>query len=161
MTHTGEEKRPTFTPNMVEIAEISLEQVVAIGYADHHESMYKFSKFLPTSSDQALQSHANQVSKLWHERFGHMNYRYLQTFHNEGMVEGLPQIHPSTGACIGCVIGEHPKQSYEKGKEMRETQPLGCCILILFFHYPLPYMVDLGMCLHSLMTTLDFAGCIF
>ena len=41
------------------------------------------------------------------------------------MVEGLPQIHPSTGACIGCVIGKHPEQSYEKGKARRATQQLG------------------------------------
>ena len=83
--------------------------------------MYKFSNFVPTSSDQALHSHANEVSKLWHERFGHMNYRYLQTLHKEGMVEGLPQIQPSTGACIGCVIGKHPEERYKKGKGSTTT----------------------------------------
>ena len=54
-----------------------------------------------------------------------MNYRYLQTLHREEMVEGLPQIQSSTGAYIGCVIGKHPKQSYEKGKARRATQPPG------------------------------------
>ena len=73
MTHTGETKRVIFTTDMVDISEISTNQVIAVGYADHHERMYKFSNFLPTSSDQALHSHANEVSKLWHERFGHMN----------------------------------------------------------------------------------------
>ena len=53
-----------------------------------------------------------------------MNCAYLQTLHRKEMVEGLPQIQPSTGACIGCVIGKHPEQIYEKGKERRETQPL-------------------------------------
>ena len=66
-----------FNPYMVEITEISTDQVIAIGYADHHERMYKFSSFLPTSNDQALLSHANEVSKLWHQIFGHMNYKYL------------------------------------------------------------------------------------
>ena len=125
VTHTGETKRVIFTPNSVEISEISTDQVVVVGYGDHHERMCKLFNFLPTSSNQALQSHANEVSKLWNERFGHMNYRYLQTLHKEGMVEGLPQIQPSTGACIGCVIGKHPEQSYEKGKARRETQPPG------------------------------------
>ena len=92
MTHTGEAKRVTFTPNMVEIAEISLNQVVAIGYADHHERIYNFLNFLPTSNDEDLLSHANENSKLWHERFGHMNYKYLQALHRDEMVEGLPQI---------------------------------------------------------------------
>ena len=110
---------------MVEIAEISTNQVIAIGYADYHERMYKFSKFLPTSSDQALISHANEVSKIWHERFGHMNYKHLQALHRDEMVEGIPQIRSSNGACIGCVVGKHPEKSYEKGKARRETQPLG------------------------------------
>ena len=140
MTHTREPKRVIFTPNSVDISEISIDQVVAVGYADHHERMYKFSNFLPTSSDQALHSHANEVSKLWHERFGHMNYRYLQTLHKEGMVEGLPQIQPSTGACIGCVIGKHPEQSYEKGKARRETQPLGLVHSDLIGPLPTPLL---------------------
>ena len=77
MTHIGEPKRVTFTPDMVEIAEISTNQVIAIGYADYYERMYKFSNILPTSNDQEILSHINKVSKLWHERFGHVNYKYL------------------------------------------------------------------------------------
>ena len=42
MIHIGEPKRVTFTPDMVESTEISTDQVIAIGYADHHERMYKF-----------------------------------------------------------------------------------------------------------------------
>ena len=87
--------------------------------------MYKFSNFIPTSNDQALLSHDNEVLKLWHESFGHMNYKYLHALHRDEMVEGLPQIRSSNGACIGCVVGKHPEQSYEKRKERRETQPLG------------------------------------
>ena len=124
MTHTREPKRVTFIPDMVEITEISTDQVIAIGYADHYVRMYKFSSFLPTSNDQALLSHANGVSKLWHDIFGHMNYKHLQALHKEDMVEGLPQIRSSNGACIRCVVGKNPKQSYEKGKARRETQPL-------------------------------------
>ena len=86
MTHIGEPKRVIFTPDSVEISEISTAQVVPVGYADHHERMYKFCNFLSTSSDQALHSHANEVSKIWHDMFGHMNYRYLQTLHKQGMV---------------------------------------------------------------------------
>ena len=64
MTHRGEPKRVTFTLDMVDITDISTDQVLAIGYADHHERMYKFLSFLPTSNDQALLSHANEVLKL-------------------------------------------------------------------------------------------------
>ena len=71
--------------------------------------MYKLSNFLPNSSDQVLLSHSNEVSKLWNDSFGHMNYKYLQELHRDEMVEGLPQIKSSNGACIGCVVGKDPK----------------------------------------------------
>ena len=90
MNHIGDPTRVIFIPDSVEIFEISIDQVIAAGYADHHERMYKFSNFLPTCSDHAIHSHANEVSKLWHERFGHMNYKYLQALHRYEMVEGLP-----------------------------------------------------------------------
>ena len=70
-----------------------------------------------------------------------MNYRYLQTLHKQGMVEGLPQIQPSTGACIGCVIGKHPEQRYEEGNARRETQPLGLVHSDLIVHLPTPSYV--------------------
>ena len=125
MTHTGEEKRVIFTPYMVEIAEISSDQVIAIGYADHHERMYKFSNVLPTSNDQALLSHANEISKLWHERFGHMNYKYLHALHINEMVEGLPQIKSSNRACIGCVVGKHQRKSMRSGRKVEPQNHLG------------------------------------
>ena len=39
MTHCGEAKRVTFTPNVVEISEISIGQVVVVGYTDHDSRM--------------------------------------------------------------------------------------------------------------------------
>ena len=38
MTHIGYPKRVTFTPYMVEITEISIDQVIAIGYAHWRSS---------------------------------------------------------------------------------------------------------------------------
>ena len=43
MTHTRESNRVTFTPDLVEIAEISSNQVVAIRVVYHQARMYKFS----------------------------------------------------------------------------------------------------------------------
>ena len=51
MTQTRESKRVTFTTDLVEIEDISTDQVVAIGYADHQERMYKFLNFLPNSRE--------------------------------------------------------------------------------------------------------------
>ena len=70
--------------------------------------------------------------------FGHMNYKYLQELHRDEMVEGLPQIRSSNGACIGCVVGKHPEHRYEKGKERRETQPLGLVHSYFIGPFPTP-----------------------
>ena len=40
------------------------------------------------------------------------------------MVEGIPPINNSNGACICCVVGKHLDHGYEKGKERRDTQLL-------------------------------------
>ena len=55
-------------------------------------------KIIPNSSGQALLSIANETSNLWHEIFGHMNYKYIQALKNDEMVEGLPPIKSSNGA---------------------------------------------------------------
>ena len=138
MTHNGEAKRVTFTPYEIEIAEISSNKVVALGYADHQARMYKFSKFLPNSSGKALLSHANETSKLWHDIFGHMNYKYLQELNKDGMVEGIPPINTSNGACIGCVVGKHLERSYKEGKERRDTRVLGLVHSYLIGPLPTP-----------------------
>ena len=62
MTH----KRVTFTPDTMEIAEISTNKVVAIAFVDHQDRMYKFSHFLPYSRGKALLSHANETRNMWH-----------------------------------------------------------------------------------------------
>ena len=54
-----------------------------------------------------------------------MNYKYLQVLNNYEMVEWIPSIKSSNGACIGCVVGKNPECNYEKEKERRDTQTLG------------------------------------
>ena len=54
MTHTGESKRVTFTPYVVEIEKIYTCKVVALGLSDHSSRMYKFSHFLPYFEENVL-----------------------------------------------------------------------------------------------------------
>ena len=77
MTHNGEAKRVTFTLDIVDIAEISTNKMVDLGFVDHQSRMYKFSHFLPYSRGNALLTHANESSNLLNERFDHINYIYL------------------------------------------------------------------------------------
>ena len=72
-----------------------------------------------------------------------MNYKYLQELNKDDMVEGIPPIKSSNGACIGCVVGKHPGCNYEKGKERRATQKLGFLHSNLIGPLPTPSYVRL------------------
>ena len=105
MTHTGSPKRVTFDSDSVEITEKATRKLVAKGIADHSTKAYEFSHLLPVSPPTALLSHANNTINIWHERFGHLNFKYLKQLHNDNMVEGFPSIQTSDGVCVGCLVG--------------------------------------------------------
>ena len=77
MTHTGSPKKVIFSPDEVEITQISSGIFIAKGVANHTLKVYMFSHFLPYSNSSALLIHANEASKIWHKIFGHFNYKYL------------------------------------------------------------------------------------
>jgi transposase InsO family protein len=54
------------------------------------------------------------LSKIWHERFGHLNYRSLQQLCNKQMVTGLPLVSCRDGVCAGCVLGKHHRDNFDK-----------------------------------------------
>ena len=78
MTHTEVPKRATFIPNDVEITEISSRKLVVTGLENHHAKAYEFSHFVADAKATALLTHGNEVSRLWHERFDHLKFNYLQ-----------------------------------------------------------------------------------
>jgi hypothetical protein len=41
------------------------------------------------------------------------------------MVEGLPAIKFISGVCQGCILGKHPEKNFDKGKEHKDSSPLG------------------------------------
>ena len=77
MTHMGVPKRLSFILNDVEIMELASGKLVAKGLANHHAKAYEFSHFVADANPTALLTHGNEVSRLWHERFSHLNYKYL------------------------------------------------------------------------------------
>ena len=107
MTHTTSPNKVIFSLDEVEIIEISSGKVIGKGVANHTSKVYMFSHFLPYSNPSALLIHANEAIKLWHEIFGHLNYKYLYDMSEKDMVLWLPKIKFSKGFCQGCVLGKH------------------------------------------------------
>ena len=67
MTHAGSPKKVIFSPDDVEITDISNGKFIAKGVVDHTLKVYMFSHFLPYSNPSALLIHANEASNIWHD----------------------------------------------------------------------------------------------
>jgi hypothetical protein len=97
--------------------------IIAVGEVDHKSQLYKFTKF--TNYDSSLlPTHVNDSSRVWHKRFGHLNFRYMQQLSKQEMVKGLPDIHFSEGVCEGCILGKHLEEKFEKGKARTASSSL-------------------------------------
>ena len=75
MEHMGVPKRVSFSLDDIEIIELASRKLVAKGLANHHAKSYEFSHFVADAKPTALLTHGNEVSSLWHERFGHMEFK--------------------------------------------------------------------------------------
>ena len=78
MIHTSSPKRVTFNLDIVEVSEVSTGNMIMKGVANHDFKAYEFSHILHNSYFSGLLTHANNTSKMWHEIFGHLNFKYLQ-----------------------------------------------------------------------------------
>jgi hypothetical protein len=123
MTNSGTGKKVIFTPNSVEIYNMQTNSRVATGEVNHQSRLYTFFEFIEPDSDLLL-THANESSRIWHERFGHLNFRYMKQISKHKLIDGLPDIHFSKGVCEGWVLGKHPQEKFDKGKSQRASAPL-------------------------------------
>ena len=77
MTHTRVPKIVSFSANVVEITELASGKLIDKGIASHHAKSYEFSHFVVDAKPTALLTHGDEVSRLWNERFDHLNFKYL------------------------------------------------------------------------------------
>jgi hypothetical protein len=81
MKNYGTEKRVIFTPDPVDIYDMQTNSIVSTGEANHQSRLYTFSKFIEPDSALLL-THADESSRIWHKRLGHLNFRYMQQLIN-------------------------------------------------------------------------------
>jgi hypothetical protein len=120
-SHTG--KRFIFTPDAVDIYGMQTNSRVAIAEVNHQSTLYTFSEFIEPDSALLL-THVDESSRIWHERFDHLNFKYMKQLSKQGMIDGLPDIHFSKGICEGCVLGKHSQEKFDKGKTQKDSFPL-------------------------------------
>jgi hypothetical protein len=70
-------KRVEFTSDSVYVLNMHDNSIIAIGEVDHKSRLYKFTNVFYHNSSLLL-THVDDSSRVWHERFGHLNFRYVQ-----------------------------------------------------------------------------------
>jgi hypothetical protein len=125
ITHSGEGKTLDFSPHRVVIKDIKdLKNVLATGISNDITRLYKFDNFGLSYFSSICVAHSDDLSKLWHDQFGHLNYRPLQKLCNQKMVTGLSPISCRNGVCASCVLGKHHRDSFDKRASWHTSGPL-------------------------------------
>jgi hypothetical protein len=115
MKNSGTKNKFIFTPNSMDIYNMQTNSRVDTGEVNHQSRLYTFSEFIEPDSTLLL-THADESSRIWHERFGHLNFRYMKQISKKILVDGLLDIHFSKGVCEGCVLKKYPQEKFKKGK---------------------------------------------
>jgi hypothetical protein len=115
ITHSGEGKTVEFSPHRVVIKDLKdPKHVLATGIVDDITRLYNFDDFGSSSFSSVFVAHSDDLSKIWHERFGHLNYHSLQQLCNQQMVNDLPLVSCRDGVCASCVLDKHHRDSFDK-----------------------------------------------
>jgi hypothetical protein len=139
MMNSDTEKKFIFTQNFVGIYNMKTNSMFATSEVKHQSRLYTFSKFIEPDSALLL-THVDESSRIWNERFGHLNFRYMQRLRNKILVDGLPDIHFSKGVCEGCVLEKHPQEKFDKEKSQRASTPLDLIHNDLMGHFLHPWI---------------------
>jgi hypothetical protein len=153
MKNSGTRNKFVFTPNSVDIYDMQTNSMVSTGEVNHQSRLYTFSEFIEPDFSLLL-THVDESSRIWHKRFGHFNFRYMQKISKHRLVDGLLDIHFSKGVCEGCVLGKHPQAKFIKGKSQGAFTPLDMIHSDLMGPFPHPSIIKLR---HVLIFVDDFS----
>ena len=73
---------------------------------------------------QCFQTRGQDLSHLWHQRYGHLSYKGLRTLLHKNMVRGLPQFSTSNMTCTDCINEKQHCDPIPKTSTWRATQKL-------------------------------------
>jgi hypothetical protein len=103
MINSSTRKKVIIKPNFVDIYDMQTNSRVSTDEVNHQSRLYTFFEFIELDYALLL-THADESSRIWHEGFGHLNFRYMQHLSKNILVDGLPYIHFSKGVCVITLI---------------------------------------------------------
>ncbi|PNX94522.1 copia-type polyprotein [Trifolium pratense] len=71
-----------------------------------------------------FQTKSEDISYLWHCRYGHLNFKGLQTLQQKNMVKDLPKIEESDHMCTNCLVGKQHRESIPKTSNLKSSKRL-------------------------------------
>lgn len=77
-----------------------------------------------SSEQRCLKTASEDVSKLWHERYGHLSHRGMRTLQSKSMVRGLPDFGVQSFTCSDCLVGKQPRTAIPKKSTWRAKEVL-------------------------------------
>ena len=84
-----------------------------------------FDKFVGDAAYSIFDVQAMSDTKLWHVRFGHLNFSSLLRLHKNDMVMLLPnRKYLEKHVCEGCILGEMQRTSFPKDGSIRVVKKL-------------------------------------
>ena len=131
ITHLGDGHKVEFLPDSVKVHSLKDDSVVAVGKVNHDKRLHSFSHFVPKSPSQDLLTQSHSQTKLWHERYGHLAFHYLQKKFSNNMIKSLPPINFSKGECSTCLVDMHLEEKFAKGKSSRAPVVLQLVHMVL------------------------------
>lgn len=92
-------------------------------------SMYANRMFVLLANTQeqkpaCFHTSSQDVTHLWHCRYGHLSYRGLKTLQTKNMVCGLPQLAPTSVMCTVCLVGKQHRDNIPKKSAWTATEKL-------------------------------------
>ena len=136
---------PTLAKNLLSVpamckndATVTFDKEKCVVYKDGEEhiigsavngKLYKVNqpkREVPPSDSAYVTTNSNRVSsELWHNRFGHLNNKYLKEMSSKKMVEGLSIVSgKEESSCEACIMGKMQKISCPKESQHRATKLL-------------------------------------
>ncbi|TXG65249.1 hypothetical protein EZV62_006524 [Acer yangbiense] len=76
------------------------------------------------SKPSCFHTATQDLSHLWHCRYGHLSHKGLRTLQFKKMVHGLPKLEASTTVCTDCMIGKQHRDPIPKRSTWRASQKL-------------------------------------
>ena len=133
-----------FTPHQFVIKDFKdLQHVLTTRIVDDITRFYKFNNFGSSPLPSDFVSHSDNLSKLWHGRFGHLNYRSLKKLCKYHMVICLSMVSYRDGHlfCL-CTRKTSSRQSRQTCLLERLGSLRACAVTCVVLFHLLPFSVS-------------------